>query len=137
MKLVVDHVAIRVKDFERCKNFYKRYFGFEQFDSYDDPPPIGKEIHIRSGDVHLELFLARESAKDPELDEIGKMDRGLCHFCFNVDRVEDIYGRMKADGVPIVRELSKDTFDSGKWCKCFFFRDPEGTVVEVLEGYYS
>jgi lactoylglutathione lyase len=136
MKLSMDHVAIRVKDFERCKSFYKKYFGFEQFDSFDDPPPIGKEIHLRSGDVHLELFMARES-KDPELDEIGKKDRGVCHLCFNVDRVEDIYNRMKADGVPIIAELVKATFDSGKWCRYFFFKDPEDTVVEVLEGYYS
>ncbi len=136
MKLAMDHVAIRVKDFERCKNFYKKYFGFEQFDSYDDPPPVGKELHLRSSNIHLELFLARTTAKDPELDEIGKMDRGVCHLCFNVDHIEEIYERMKADGVPIQAELVKTTFDSGKWCKCFFFKDPEDTVVELLEGYY-
>jgi len=137
MKLGMDHVAIRVKDFDRCKDFYKKYFGFEQFDSYDNPPPVGKEIHIRSGDVHLELFLAKESAKDPDLDEIGKKDRGVCHLCFNVDHVEDIYNRMKADRVPIIGELVKGTYDSGKWSKYFFFKDPDDTVVEVLEGYYS
>jgi catechol 2,3-dioxygenase-like lactoylglutathione lyase family enzyme len=135
-------VALRVKDFERCKAFYKKYFGFEQFDSYDDPVPEKREIHLsnrhlRSGDVHLELFLAPRSAKEPELDEMGKMDRGLCHLCFNVDHIEELYNRMKADGVPIQAELSKGTLNSGKWCKLFLFRDPEDTVVEVLEGLYS
>jgi catechol 2,3-dioxygenase-like lactoylglutathione lyase family enzyme len=137
MKLVMDHVGIRVKDFERFKAFYKKYFGFEQFDSYDNPPPVGKELHLKSGDVHLELFLADRSAKEPELDMIGKKDRGVCHLCFNVDHIEDIYNRMKADGVIITAELGKGTFDSGKWCKYFFFKDPEDTIVEVLEGYYS
>jgi catechol 2,3-dioxygenase-like lactoylglutathione lyase family enzyme len=136
MKLVLDHVGIRVRDFERFKNFYKKYFGFEQFESADNPPPVGKEVHIRSGDVHLELFLADKSAKEPELDMIGKRDRGVCHPCFNVDHIEEIYGRMKGDGVPIVQELGEFTFESGKKCKYFFFKDPEDTIVEILEGYY-
>jgi len=136
MKLTMDHVGIRVKDFERSKNFYKKYFGLEQFDSYMNPEPVGKEIHIgKVGEVHLELFLAR-SPKDPELDMIGKMDRGVCHPCFNVDHIDDLYNRMKADGVPIVAELAKGSFDSGKWCKYFFFKDPDDTVIEALEGYY-
>jgi catechol 2,3-dioxygenase-like lactoylglutathione lyase family enzyme len=129
-------VGIRVKNFERARYFYKKYFGFEQFDSLDNPPPVGKEIHVRSGDVHLELFLADESAKEPELDMIGKKDRGICHMCLKVDNIEDIYRRMKADGVTITAELDKCVFDSGKWCKYFFFKDPEDMVVEVLEGYY-
>jgi len=137
MKLAMDHVAIRVKDFDRCKNFYKKYFGFEQFDSYDNPAPVGKEIHLRSGDIHLELFLARDSGRELDLDEIGKKDRGVCHFCFNVDHIEDLYNRMKADGVPIMGEIVKGNLDSGKWCKFFFFKDPEDTVVEALEGFYS
>jgi len=133
MKLSIDHVGIRVNDFERAMGFYKKYFGFEQFDSYDNPPPIGKEIHLRSGDVHLELFLVDRSAREPELDMIGKKDRGLCHICLNVDNIEEIYNRMKADGVTITAELGKGTLDSGKWCKYFFFRDPEDTIVEVLK----
>jgi catechol 2,3-dioxygenase-like lactoylglutathione lyase family enzyme len=133
MKLKLHHVAIRVKDFERCKQFYEKYFGFEQFDSCENQPPIGKELHLRSGDVHLELFYARESAKDPELDEIGKVDSGVCHFCFYVAGIEDIYDRMKSDGVPIHAELTRGTLDSGKESQFFFFKDPDGTVVEVLE----
>ena len=43
----IDHVAIRVKDFERSKKFYSKYFGFEQFDSLDEPPE-GKEVHLIS-----------------------------------------------------------------------------------------
>ena len=133
MKLSIDHVGIRVNDFERAKGFYKKYFGFEQFDSYDNSPPIGKEIHLRSGDVHLELFLVDRSAREPELDMIGKKDRGLCHICLNVDNIEEIYNRMKVDGVTITAELGKGTLDSGKWCKYFFFKDPEDMIIEVLE----
>ncbi len=135
MKLAVDHVAIRVKDFERCKDFYKKYFGFEQFDSFDNPAPVGRELHLRSGDVHLELFLARDSTK--ELDEIGKKEPGVCHFCFNVDHIEEVYERLKSGGVPLLGEVAKTTLDSGKWCKYFFFKDPDDTIVEVLEGFYS
>lgn len=136
MKLSVDHIGIRVKDFERAMNFYRKYFGFEQFDTYNNPP-VGKEIHLRSGDVHLELFIVDQSVRDPELDAIGKKDRGLCHACFNVDHIEEIYDRMKADGVTITHELDRDKLDSGKWCKLFFFKDPDDMIIEVLEGYYS
>jgi catechol 2,3-dioxygenase-like lactoylglutathione lyase family enzyme len=128
MKLTVDHVGIPVKNFERCRDFYKKYFGFEQFDSY-----VGKEVHIRSGDVHLELNLADESAREPDLYMLGKKDRGIIHLCFNVDHIEGIYKRMKADGVPITVELVRGTFDSGKSFKYFFFKDPEDMIVEVLE----
>ena len=137
MKVSMDHVGIRVRDFERSMNFYKKYFGFEQFDSYENPPPMGREIHIgRVGAVHIELFLVT-STKEPELDILGKKERGVCHVCFNVDNIEDVYEKMKTDGVTIVVELAKGNFDSGKWCKYFFFSDPDDTVIEVLEGYYS
>ena len=137
MKVTMDHVGIRVKDFERSMNFYKKYFGFEQFDSYDNPEPVGKEVHLgRIGAAHVELFLTTSNS-EPELDVIGRKERGICHICFNVDNIEDIYNRMRADGVRIVLDLTKGTLDSGKWCKVFFFSDPDDTVVEVLEGYYS
>ena len=129
-------MAIRVKDFQRCIDFYQKYFGFEEFDSSDNPPPVGKEMHLRSGDAHIELFLAKDTAKEPDIDSVGKKDRGECHHCFNVDHVEDVYERMKKDGVPMTLDLVEFRYDSGKRAKGFLFKDPDDTVVEVLEGYY-
>ena len=43
----VEHVAIRVTDFDRAKQFYSKYLGFKQYD-YMDEPPCGLELHLRS-----------------------------------------------------------------------------------------
>jgi NAD(P)-dependent dehydrogenase (short-subunit alcohol dehydrogenase family) len=42
--------------------------------------------------------------------------------------------RLAAEGAKVV---CVGRNPSGKWCRYFFFKDPEDTVVEVLEGYYS
>jgi catechol 2,3-dioxygenase-like lactoylglutathione lyase family enzyme len=128
----IDHVAIRVKDFERSKKFYSKYFGFEQFDSLDEPPE-GKEVHLISGDVHLELLLVKDFAKEPDLGTLGKNDRGVCHFSFNVKNIENIYRKMKEDGVPITLDLTSFKLDSGRKGKCFFFKDPDDTIIDVVE----
>jgi len=82
----------------------------------------------------LEVFLVKDSAKKSDQGTIGKNDPGVCHFCFNVDHIEDIYTRMKDDAIPVTLELTNVTLNSGKKAKFFFFRDPDDAVVEVLEG---
>ena len=41
--------------------------------------------------------------------------------------------KMKDDEVPITLELTSFTLDSGKKGKCFFFKDPDDTIIEIIE----
>ncbi len=127
-----EHVALKVSDFQRSTDFYNKYFGFEQVDSWEGPPE-GKEIHLKSGDMRLELFLVKDSAKEPDLGMVGKNDRGLCHLCLNTDNINDFYKKMKDDGIPMTLDLTSFTLDSGKKGKCFFFKDPDDTIIEIIE----
>jgi len=127
----IDHIAIRVSNFQRSINFYSKYFGFRQVDSLDAPPE-GKEVHLESNGVHLELFLVK-SAKEPDLGPLGRNERGICHPCFSVNNLEEIYKKMKYEGVPITLDLTTFTLNSGKRGKCFFFKDPDDTIIEIIE----
>ena len=128
----IEHVAIRVTDFDRAKKFYSKYLGFEQYD-YMDEPPCGLELHLRSGDVEIELFSVVESSKEPDLGEIGKNDRGICHLCLSVDNPDAVYNKLKEDGVPITLDWTPVDLSSGRNGRCFFFKDPDDTIIEIID----
>jgi catechol 2,3-dioxygenase-like lactoylglutathione lyase family enzyme len=112
----VDHLALPVRDVERSRVFYEKYFGFDagRPQEYDDGVLMLR--NAEGFDLALEPVKSKPAAP-PSL-----------HFGIRfvgARRVYDLEARLVADGVPIV-----DTVDDPGYVsvKC---RDPDGYVVEA------
>jgi catechol 2,3-dioxygenase-like lactoylglutathione lyase family enzyme len=112
----VDHLALSVRDVQRSRAFYEKYFGFDagQPQENDD----GALVLRNAGgfDLALEPTKSRP-APEPSL-----------HFGIRyvgARRVYDLEQRLVADGVPIVATVDDPGYVS---VKC---EDPDGYVVEA------
>jgi catechol 2,3-dioxygenase-like lactoylglutathione lyase family enzyme len=112
----MDHLAIPVRDQERSRGFYERYFGF------------GARPARRYDDGVLMLYDGRgfALALGPTNEPIARPD--WMHFGVGLpdrDAVLALRERLAADGVELVEAWDEPDYVS---VKC---RDPEGYIVEA------
>ena len=112
----MNHLALSVRDQERSRGFYERYFGFGA-----RPPrrcANGVLILYDRRDFALALGPARDPVAHPDWMHfgVGLPDR---------DAVLALRDRLAADGVELVEEFDEPDYVS---VKC---RDPDGYIVEA------
>ena len=113
------HLALKVSDVERAKDFYVRVFGMTLVWQ-----PDLDNAYLSSGCDNLALH--RGDSKKT----VGEADR-LDHLGFIVPTIADIeagYAWAKSAGVEIVHELKHHRDGSVS----FYIRDPDGNVIQAL-----
>jgi len=63
----------------------------------------------------------------------GEQVIGLKHLAFDVPKLEPIIEALRADGIEPDPIVDVDRFIPG--CRVVFYRDPEGNIIELIEGY--
>src|SRR5690349_4314960 len=125
------HVAISCRDQAAVERFYTKHFGFTRARVI----PLGAEqiVFLKAGDVRLELFQAKGDAPDPSPANDGPGYPGWRHIAFQVDDVDAKLKEMGADADVTLGPLQFDDFIPG-W-KTVWVRDPNGSIVEISQGY--
>ncbi len=59
---------------------------------------------------------------------------GICRIAFTVDDIDRAYEELKAKGVQFVAPLKKVDGPGGAKIGVVCFKDPDGTVLELLSG---
>lgn len=121
----VDHISLRVSDFERSKAFYGKllpFMGFRVLDEYDDA------IGWTNGKTRL--WIGRADAAARRKHRTG--DVGLHHYAFelrsrrDVDRLEAFLRDLGARIVDPAAEYYDDYY-------AVFFLDPDGIKLEGMK----
>ena len=111
------HLALKVSDVERAKDFYVRVFGMK---IVWQPDP--DNAYLSSGCDNVALHRGEDTPGDAQrLDHLG----------FIVPTIADVeagYAWVKSVGVEIVHELKHHRDGSVS----FYIRDPDGNVIQVL-----
>ena len=114
--MLMDHLALAVRDQQRSRQFYETYLGFDAHppDRYPDGT-----LMLRDADgFALALGFVDEPIRLPSFLHFGK---GL----ETVAEVHAFRERLLADGIEIVGWWEEAAYVSVK------FRDPDGYIVEV------
>jgi catechol 2,3-dioxygenase-like lactoylglutathione lyase family enzyme len=112
----VDHLALPVRDVERSRAFYEKYFGFDAGRPQDYPDGV---LVLRNEEgFDLALTPAKGKPQVPAALHFGIRYVGA-------RRVYDLEQRLVGDGVPIVETVDDPGYVS---VKC---QDPDGYVVEA------
>lgn len=123
--LGVDHLVIRVSDFERSKEFYNRLFTFLEFEVIDG---FSDMVGWRNGTTAFWITLAEGPARARRLRE---GDVGLHHYGFELrDRadVDALQAFLKENDVDI-------TDPAGEYYEDYYavyFLDPDGIKLEGM-----
>lgn len=118
----IKETCLYVHDLEQAKNFYHNILGLPIIHYQEN-----KHLFLRAGSSVLLLFNPEDSKlKTSPPPHYGG---GHQHFAFEVN--DEDYAKTKAEltkkGIEVIDEV---TWQTGK--KSFYFRDPEGNVLEIV-----
>ena len=117
----LNHMAIMCREPERLKDFYARWFGFEE---------IGRTkngtIHLTEG--YFNVALMKHRSDIPEDDQ----RMGLHHLGFEVENIEEIRKRLaELDPSTKIEKRSRSKYGE------YRVKDPEGIPIDVSEKGYA
>ncbi len=141
IKATFHHVGITVTNLERAIEWYGKVFGIKPAFSINVsgasgertlrlPPHIHRAALLPIGHFAIEL-LEFEPTRKPM--EMRQDDVGYVYICFAVDDLEDVYSRLKSEGIDFHTEplhADEGQIAGSKFC---VMRDPDGKTIELVE----
>ena len=133
--LSFSHIALACQDPLAVERFYTKHFGFRRTRVYpaESIPGLGQVVILTSGPVSLELFPAKEGAPVPPAGGDGPWYPGFRHLAFLVDDLDAKLAEMGDEA-----RLTFGPIDLGfliPGMRVAWLADPEGTIVELNQGY--
>jgi glyoxylase I family protein len=125
-----NHIAFNCWDLAAQEAFYTKHFGFQRSRTFNRGKP-NEFFLLKLGAMRLELF-STDRGKTAGIQG-GEQPIGLKHLAFDVPKLEPILDALRRDGIepdPIIPcpHISPTA-------RIVFFRDPEGNIIELMEGY--
>lgn len=126
MKIALDHVVLEVRDVTASVNFYHTVLGFE---------PVRLREYLAGEAPFASVRVNNETIIDlfPKMMwRIRSRPANPNHLCFTVEQkpLQALKRRMKRQGVPIVRSLSK-SFGAQGIGRSVYFHDPDQVMLEA------
>jgi len=125
------HMGLNCKNPLKIEKFYTKYFGFKRARVF--APGDDQVVMIKSGDVYIELFKAKEEAPLDPPKGAGYDFSGWRHMCFLVNDLDEQLELMEDDAKITLGPLDMSEFIPGM--KVCWIADPEGNIVELNQGY--
>jgi glyoxylase I family protein len=129
---LITHIAFRCRDLAAQEAFYTKHFGFRRSRTFHRGEP-GEFFLLKLGSTRLELFPPDPKNPAAPTAQGGEQPVGFRHLAFEVPKLEPVLEALKADGIepdPII-----DAAKVVPGLRIVFFRDPEGNIIELMEGY--
>ncbi len=126
----LQHIAFNCHDMAAMERFYTEQFGFRRARTFHRGLP-GEFLMLRLGGMCLELF----NVPADLAVRGGEQAVGFKHMAFEVPDMEAAIIRLQAVGVK-----TGDIIDAGKsvpGLRVCFFDDPEGNIIELMEGWHD
>jgi catechol 2,3-dioxygenase-like lactoylglutathione lyase family enzyme len=125
------HVTISVSDINQSLAFYRDLLGFTVLGRLFYRNNMGLVIDFldmgRSAILEIFSFSSPTKPSDWIPDDL---QLGLRHFGFRVNNVDAVAARLKQAGV----SFTLDPFDATGGVRIAFFKDPDGTLLEIVQG---
>ncbi len=99
----LNHIALRVTDVERSRDFYVRHLGLEVANE-----SLPSNSFLTCGDQFVALFQSRAA--------------GLAHYCYSIDDYDQQRAAAKLRGENLVPSLQANRI---------YFQDPDGLTVQL------
>jgi len=125
----IEHIAIWVKDLEKQKSFYEKYFHAKAGEKY-----VNSKKNFQSYFLAFDSGARLELMHQPEIpknrNDVVKQNQGLIHFAFSLgskEKVDSLTSILKNDGFTVLdgpRTTGDGYYES-------VFLDLEGNRIEI------
>ncbi|PSW19920.1 VOC family protein [Photobacterium sanctipauli] len=121
----VNHIGIRVCDFETARDFYSK-LGFEYIAGPTGPEPVAIVMHPCGININL-ILNANQPESSNILMDVKTKYTGYTHVALEVDDAEAVIKELQAMDIALSGEMKHPTGHS------IFIRDPDLNVIEFCE----
>jgi catechol 2,3-dioxygenase-like lactoylglutathione lyase family enzyme len=119
----VNHIAFACRDLAAQEAFYTKHFGCKRSRTFN-----AGQFMLKMGNTRLELFSSEHM--HASVNKGGEQPVGYKHLAFDVESIDPILAGIRADGMN-----PGSIIDLGGGARILFFCDPEGNIIELMEGY--
>jgi catechol 2,3-dioxygenase-like lactoylglutathione lyase family enzyme len=125
------HVTVSVSDVNKSLAFYRDLLGFPVLGRLYYKNKVGLIIDFLDigNNAILEVFSFGVPTKPTEFIP-NDLQLGMRHMAFTVKNTDAVVARLKKAGV----EFTLDPLDATGGVRIAFFKDPDGTLCEVVQG---
>ncbi|AKK73199.1 glyoxalase [Chryseobacterium sp. P1-3] len=126
----IEHIAIWVKDLEKIRAFYEKYFGAVSNEKYHNPVKNFQSYFLRfDNGCRLEI-MTRPDIKENE-NTYGSQQFGFIHLAFSAEskeKVDELTETLRKDGYTIAGEprITGDGYYES------VILDPESNIIEIV-----
>jgi glyoxylase I family protein len=123
-----NHIAFNCRDLFAQEAFYTKHFGFKRSRTFNRGE-ANEFFMLKLGSMRLELFKNQKAGEDKGSEQ----PVGFKHLALDVPKLEPFIESLRADGIEADRIIDCGKIAPGM--RIVFFRDPEGNILELMEGY--
>jgi lactoylglutathione lyase len=126
----IEHIAIWVKDLEKSRAFYQKYFGAVSNEKYHNPVKNFQSYFLSFDNGCRIEIMTRPNIKEPE-NSYESQHYGIIHLAFSVDskkKVNELTEILRKDGYTIAGEPR--TTGDGYYESVIL--DPENNIIEIV-----
>jgi len=141
------HVNICVSDMERSISFYQG-IGFNKVSDFTlDDPSVGDALGLKAKKLRGVFMRLGDDNDAPVLDLVQFIDPppqgrpyptlnniGICRIAFTVDDIDKTYAELTAKKIECLAPLKKIKGPNGALIGVVCFKDPDGTILELISG---
>lgn len=131
LSVTIQHLAINCADRRAQERFYTRHFGFRRARVFNAGRP-DEFVMLRWGPSCIELFGVEPAAVTPRP---APPAMGFVHLALEVQDLDARVAALQAEGVDIDPIVDCGHVVAG--LRVCFLRDPEGNVLELMEGWHD
>lgn len=117
--LKLSHIGLKVKDLNKSVRFYQELLQCENLKTFE--ADNFRAVIVKCRGNTIELIEDSQAKKKP----VGVIE----HIAFKVEDIEEEVGKLRASGVECISK-SIENFEN---LKLFFFRGPDGEMLEFIE----
>ena len=128
--IALNHIALNCHNLAAQEAFYTKHFGFKRCRTFRRGEP-GEFFMMKLGTTRLELFPT--DAEKTATERGGEQPVGFKHLAFDVPKLEPAMEALLADGIVCDPVIELPHLAPG--FRIVFFRDPEGNILELMEGH--
>jgi catechol 2,3-dioxygenase-like lactoylglutathione lyase family enzyme len=141
------HVNVCVTDMERSISFYEK-LGFNKVNDFVlDDPSVGDALGLEAKKLRGVFMRLGDDENSPVLDLVQFIDPptqgtpyptlnnvGICRIAFTVDDIDKTYADLQEMKVDFLSPLKKIDGPGGATIGVVCFKDPDGTILELISG---
>jgi len=126
------HVTVSVSDVDKALAFYRDLLGFPVLGRlyYDNAIGLVIDFLDIGNNAILEIFSFTKAPTKPSEFIPDDLQLGMRHIAFRVNNVDAVAARLKQAGV----KFTLDPLDAVGGVRIAFFKDPDGTLLEITQG---